>query len=91
MQYTKHFTFFRRSLFFVTFLLIFLTFLLSSCAPVQYSTYEDFIDPETGVHYLVIDLPGKDNCGLAPRYNSDGTLMIDPILPGGPSEENVVK
>lgn len=39
---------------------------------------EDFIDPETGVHYLVVEYSVSYGFGLSPRYNSDGTLMVEP-------------
>lgn len=35
----------------------------------------DWVDPDTGVHYLIVDDYRGD--GLCPRYNADGTLMID--------------
>lgn len=33
---------------------------------------EDFVDPYTGVHYLM------DSNGITPRLNSDGTIMVTP-------------
>ena len=32
----------------------------------------DYVDPETGVHYLLYE-----GCGITVRYNSDGTIMVD--------------
>ena len=42
-------------------------------------TYEvvDYVDPETGVHYLLLKF-GRGS-GMCPRYNADGTLMVDDI------------
>ena len=37
---------------------------------------EDYVDPETGVHYLLYD--GYEGCGISVRYNADGTIMVDP-------------
>ena len=36
---------------------------------------EDYVDPETGVHYLLYD--GYEGCGITVRYNADGTIMVD--------------
>ena len=44
----------------------------------QANLYGDYIDPATGVHYLIITYDGTYGFGMAPRYNSDGTLMIEP-------------
>ncbi len=46
----------------------------------QYPVYdgehvEEFIDSETGVHYLLWD--GGYNGGMSVRYNADGTIMVD--------------
>ena len=38
---------------------------------------DDFVDPDTGVHYLIVEYSGCYGFGMAPRYNADGTLMID--------------
>lgn len=35
----------------------------------------DYMDPETGVHYLLYD--GYNGCGICVRYNADGTIMVD--------------
>ena len=35
----------------------------------------DYVDPETGVHYLLYD--GYEGCGITVRYNADGTIMVD--------------
>ena len=35
----------------------------------------DYVDPETGVHYLLYD--GYEGCGICVRYNADGTIMVD--------------
>lgn len=35
----------------------------------------DYVDPETGVHYLLYD--GYNGCGISVRYNADGTIMVD--------------
>ena len=37
----------------------------------------DYVDPATGVHYLIYSVGYKG--GMSPRYNADGTLMVDPI------------
>ena len=34
----------------------------------------DYKDPATGVHYLIYT--SADGCGVTPRYNADGTLMV---------------
>ena len=43
----------------------------------DYNTYKVFVDPETGVNYLVITNVNvfKDDV-VIPRYNEDGTLMV---------------
>lgn len=38
----------------------------------------DYVDPETGVHYLLYD--GYNGCGITVRYNADGTIMVDSHL-----------
>ena len=35
----------------------------------------DYIDPETGVHYLL--LHWTYGSGICPRYNADGSLMVE--------------
>lgn len=37
--------------------------------------FEDYRDPETGVHYLIYGSGYKG--GLSVRYNADGTIMVD--------------
>lgn len=37
----------------------------------------DYIDPETGVHYLLYKK--GDSGGICPRYNADGTLMVSSL------------
>lgn len=40
----------------------------------------EFIDPDTGVHYLVYSHYNGGNAGMGgitPRLNSDGTIMVD--------------
>ena len=42
----------------------------------------DYIDPETGVHYLVINCKTKENFAgitMVPRYDAKGNLMIENI------------
>lgn len=34
----------------------------------------DYMDPETGVHYLIYD--GYNAGGMTVRYNADGTIMV---------------
>ena len=34
----------------------------------------DYVDPDTGVHYLMYQK--GDSGGICPRYNADGTLMV---------------
>lgn len=41
----------------------------------RYNIY-DYVDPETGVHYLMY---GYDPYTLSVRYNSDGSIMVDDI------------
>jgi len=36
-----------------------------------------YVDPETGVNYLVFK--GKNGCNVCPRYNKDMTLYISEI------------
>ena len=53
---------------------------IDSCVTIQkddYNTYKVFVDPETGVNYLVITNVNvfKDDV-VIPRYNEDGTLMV---------------
>lgn len=39
----------------------------------------DYVDPETGVHYLIYSARGSDGWagGMTPRLNADGSLMVD--------------
>lgn len=37
---------------------------------------KDFVDKETGVHYLAVFDDSSLNA-ICPRYNSDGSLMVD--------------
>ena len=38
----------------------------------------DYVDPETGVHYLIFrDNHPNGMGGITPRLNSDGTIMVD--------------
>lgn len=37
--------------------------------------YIEYIDPDTGVHYLIIAEPYRT--AISVRYNSDGTIMTD--------------
>lgn len=37
----------------------------------------DYVDPETGVHYLLYD--GDSGVGICPRYDKTGALMITEI------------
>lgn len=39
----------------------------------------EFIDPDTGVHYLVYSrsAPSKGMGGITPRLNADGSIMVD--------------
>ena len=41
----------------------------------------EFIDPQTGVHYLVYSFDGGyDGAGgITPRLNADGTIMVTPV------------
>lgn len=44
-------------------------------------TVVDYVDPDTGVHYLLFKWGyGFD---VKPRYNSDGTIMVEEKLKGG--------
>ncbi len=44
----------------------------------RYGDVYDFIDPDTGVHYLIYDrttgYAGKG--GITPRLNADGSIMV---------------
>lgn len=44
------------------------------------SIYE-FVDPDTGVHYLICSLFEESNkmSGITPRLNSDGTVMVTKV------------
>ena len=44
----------------------------------------DYVDPDTGVHYLVYC--GYRKGGIAPRLNPDGSVMVDEAE-GGDSRE----
>lgn len=35
---------------------------------------KDYVDPETGVHYLLYE--DGDAGGICPRYNADGSIMV---------------
>lgn len=39
----------------------------------------EFIDPDTGVHYLVYSrsAPSKGMGGITPRLNANGSIMVD--------------
>lgn len=44
----------------------------------------DYVDPETGVHYLIYS---RKNCdagmgGITPRLNPDGSIMVDEMEGG---------
>lgn len=39
-------------------------------------TLYDFVDDETGVHYLMFQ-GSEEVTAICPRYNSDGSLMVD--------------
>lgn len=40
------------------------------------SIVEDFVDPKTGVHYLLFERRYRG--GITPRLNADGTIMVTP-------------
>lgn len=40
------------------------------------ATVYDFVDEETGVHYLIYTMGGYRG-GITVRYNADGTIMVD--------------
>lgn len=37
----------------------------------------DYIDPDTGVHYLLYAIGAKG--GICVRYNSDGSVMVEDV------------
>lgn len=41
------------------------------------NTISDYVDPETGVHYLVF-FGYNGRGGITPRLNPDGSYMVDP-------------
>lgn len=41
----------------------------------------DYVDPDTGVHYLVYC--GYRKGGITPRLNPDGSIMVDEVKGGG--------
>lgn len=43
----------------------------------DYDSFYFFVDPETGVNYVVFDDYGQG--GICVRYNSDGTIFVSPI------------
>ncbi len=68
---------------------------------IQRNIMRDFVDPETGVHYLIYNASVYNRnkideyrhggshpkgafsftsfmCGITPRLNSDGSIMVDP-------------
>lgn len=67
--------------FFLAILIITLTILMCSCqntpGGLGVNIRDDFIDPETGVHYLIIDYDLTYGFSMSPRYNADGTLMVE--------------
>lgn len=67
---------------FLTILIIALIILMCGCSSSDptlgdVKLHNDFIDPATGVHYLIIQYDWTSGFGVAPRYNSDGTLMVE--------------
>ena len=44
------------------------------------SNVMDYVDPATGVHYLMYS--GYGHGGMSVRYNADGTIMTDNNLEG---------
>lgn len=40
-----------------------------------YSDFYDYVDPDTGVHYLIFY--GYRKSGITPRLNPDGSIMIE--------------
>lgn len=49
-----------------------------------YSDIGDYVDPDTGVHYLIFY--GYRKGGITPRLNPDGSVMVDEAE-GGNSRE----
>lgn len=48
---------------------------------IDYHHVSTFIDPDTGVNYLIYAYPGgsSNNAGgMTVRYNADGTIMVTP-------------
>lgn len=41
------------------------------------SMVTDFVDPQTGVHYLLFERVNRG--GITPRLNADGTIMVTPV------------
>lgn len=67
--------------FFLAILIIALILLMCGCqntpGGLGVNIHDDFIDPETGVHYLIVTYDLAYGFGIAPRYNTDGTLMVE--------------
>lgn len=45
----------------------------------------DYVDPETGVHYLIYSHKSYNAGmgGITPRLNPDGSIMVDEVKGGG--------
>ena len=55
-----------------------LIFCMCGCSRYNYQVNDyDYVDPHSGVHYLVIYVPGRYGFAMAPRYNTDGSLVIE--------------
>lgn len=69
----------------IVIIMLLLTFTLIGCdytgEPIEptannkYAVKQEYIDPDTGVHYLYYG--SGYGGGLSVRYNADGTIMVD--------------
>lgn len=48
----------------------------TGCAINNTNKVRDFVDPKTGVHYLLFERRYRG--GITPRLNADGTIMVTP-------------
>lgn len=66
-----------------------MTILFDEDDDIRRKTIRDFVDPETGVHYLIYEAEIYGSSGgklytksamggITPRLNTDGSIMVDP-------------